>query len=1006
MSKVKSFISCIVNTLLCMVFTVFIAGGLSFSQLTTTASAASANWKFDLGANATSGYTSVSASTAYNASQGYGFANTSGVKNVSASGSGALSDAVQFTDTTDNNNTFNVDVPNGLYSVTITLGNTMRTSIFIEHMLQIVNMTGDNAVHTIQVSVTDGQLNVRAAPGKEPYAFSISAIEINRISSDPTLPNTVWMCGDSTVCNYYPLETSSQAGWGQVLNEYLPSGWNVQNMAASGQYAKGFVDAGQFDVIEKNGKKGDVFTISIGINDTNYSNGDEYYATVTDMVKRAKAKGMVVILVKQQGRCSDLNRNPLLSGRWFGGQLDQIGEEQNVQVIDLFNLFQDYNLANGGYESTLTRYCDGDDLHPNRAGAKVLAELVSKQIDWNSIKNSGENPAVNTGAVIDTSLTYMLSNVNSGLYMAIEGDTPTDGANVAQQPSNKLDERFLWTFEDVGDGYYHIYSALEGGKRYLLDVAYNGTENGTNIGIWGATNADAQLFRLIDNGDGSYIITTKATSNGSAIEVKDALTTTGGNIQQWERNGHNCQSWLLEAITLATKEPSEVKSVTIGDINKDGNINTFDLMLLKKHLNNNFLDESEIKSADVNADETISIADAVVMQKHVLAIKDEQVNAIGSTATIGSEDYYYAIDQNYNRGWREDTNAGFKGEAYVNLDNKIGTFVEWNVSVPEAGNYLCLFNVANGGTSNRQMRIDVNGATDYWVLDFLPTGNWTMWTEQNIVLPMNKGVNTIRLTSFMGDGGPNFDYMRMMLTDEPIAETYVPPVAEEPDETVNSGTVYIAGDSTVQTYRSSYAPQQGWGAYLENYITSDYTVANKAIAGRSSKSFYDQGRLQSILDEIDEGDFLLVQFAINDSAASIADRYAPVCGGIPGTSGSYEWYIAQYIEGVKAKGATPVLVTTTIGLKAYSNGKFVNSYGDYCDAMKKLAEYYNIPCVDLNTLMVNHYNSIGYDVAYMYHMCSVTDGSTDMTHFTETGANAVAKLIAEELNRQGVIGLK
>ncbi len=1006
MSKIKSFFSRTAYFLLCLILTVFMVGGLSFTQLSTTVSAASANWKFDLGANAESGYTSVSAATAYNASQGYGFADTAGVKDVTASGSGALSDAVQFTDVSNVNNTFNADVPNGLYSVTVTLGNCNRTSVHIEHMLQIVNMTGNNAVHTLKVPVTDGQINIRATDGKTGYPHTISAIEISQISSDPTLPNTVWMCGDSTVCNYYPLATSMQAGWGQVLGEYLPDGWNVQNMAASGQYAKGFVDAGQFDVIEKNGKKGDVFVVSIGINDTNYSNAEEYYTTVTDMVTRAKAKGMTVILVKQQGRCSDLNRNPLLGGRWFGGQLDQIGEEQNVQVIDLFTLFQDYNLANGGYEETLTRYCDGDDLHPNRAGAKVLAELASKQVNWTSIKNIGENPAVSEGAVIDTSVTYMISNLNSGLYMAVEGEEPTDGSNVAQHSNNKMDDRFLWTFEDAGDGYYRIYSALEGGRRYLLDVAYNDTANGTNIGIWSDTGADAQLFKLIDNGNGSYIIATKTTGNASAIEVKDALTTAGGNAQQWERNNHNCQSWVLESMNISTKEPAEIEAVAVGDINKDGRVNVFDLMLLKKHLQAKNLNEAGIKSADVNEDSSVTMLDAVVMQKHVLSVKQTQAHSIGKKITVGNNDFYYAIDQNYNRGWREDTNGGFKGDAYVNLNNQKGTFVEWKVSVPEAGNYLCLFNIANGGTSNRQMRIDVNGGNDYWVLDFLPTGNWTTWTEQNIVLPMNKGINIIRLTSFMGDGGPNFDYMRMVLTDEPIAETYVPPVIEEPDEPANSGTVYIAGDSTVQTYRASYAPQQGWGAFLGDYITGDYTVANKAIAGRSSKSFYDQGRLQTILDEIGAGDYLLVQFAINDSASSIADRYAPVCGSVPGTEGSYEWYIAQYIEGAKAKGATPVLVTTTIGLKAYSGGKFTNSYGNYCDAMKKLGDYYNIPVVDLNTLMVNHYNSIGYDAAYQYHMCSATEGGTDMTHFTETGANAVAKLVAEELNRQGIIGLK
>ena len=53
--------------------------------------------------------------------------------------------------------------------------------------------------------------------------------------------------------------------------------------------------------------------------------------------------------------------------------------------------------------------------------------------------------------------------------------------------------------------------------------------------------------------------------------------------------------------------------------------------------------------------------------------------------------------------------------------------------------------------------------------------------------------------------------------------------------------------------------------------------------------------------------------------------------------------------------------------------------------------------------MVNHYNQIGYDAAYKYHMCSTGNGSTDMTHFTETGAKAVAKLVADEMKKQGLV---
>ncbi len=107
----------------------------------------------------------------------------------------------------------------------------------------------------------------------------------------------------------------------------------------------------------------------------------------------------------------------------------------------------------------------------------------------------------------------------------------------------------------------------------------------------------------------------------------------------------------------------------------------------------------------------------------------------------------------------------------------------------------------------------------------------------------------------------------------------------------------------------------------------------------------------------------------------------------------------KYVEGALAKKATPILVTTTIGLKAYSNGKFVNSYTDSCNAMKKIGAHYSIPVIDLNSLMVAHYNSIGYDKAKKYHLAGVVSGSNDMTHFSEEGAQVVAKLVANAIKK-------
>lgn len=974
----------ILSVLMCMSMICLIFCG---TDSMTKVSAAASSYKFDFGGTAESGYTFVSASQAYSSSLGYGFRNTAGVKDVTASGSGALSDAVQFTDTENKDNTFDVDLENGLYRVTVTLGNTNRTSVYMEGMLQIVNMTGNNAVDSIVIPVTDGQLNIRAAAGKAGYAFSISALEITKISNDATMPKTVWMCGDSTVCNYYPLDTSVQAGWGQVLNQFIDTNvWQVRDMAASGQYAKGFVDAGQFDAIEYYGKKGDIYIISIGINDTNYSNEEEYYNTVTDMTKRAKAKGMTVILVKQQGRATDVTNNPNLTGRWFGGTLDKIGQEQNVQVIDLFNLFFDY-CKGIGQDATTALYMDGDTLHPNRQGALKLAELAASQIDW-------ESSELKTGAVIDASKKYRIKNANSGMYMEVENSSAVNGTNVSQQSGAEILSGNVWSLKAADNGYYYIYSAAGNGE-FLLDLDRGKTESGTNIGIYTNTNSDAQLFKFVDNGNGTYIITTKVSKDKSAVEVKNASAAAGENIQQWEINGHACQSWILEPVTMAEKAPDEV---VLGDVNHDGVVNIFDLAIIKRNLETERFKGTERQFADTNSDGFVNTDDLYSMTKYLL-------NQDSFDAYKNKSAFYYADEMSFSKGITENVNGGFKKDGYVNLDNCTGSFIEWSITAPESGNYLCSFSIANGSTVNRAMKIEVNGAADYWVQDFLPTESWTAWNTRGIVLPLSKGKNTIRMTSQSEQGGPNIDSLYIEKTDEPIAEIYVP--EEKPDTPEKSEvTVYIAGDSTVQTYRASYAPQQGWGAYLQDYLPEGYTVSNHAIAGRSSKSFYDNGRLDTILNEMKSGDYLLVQFGINDSAYNNAERYAPVCGAVPGTEGSFEYYIEKYIEGALEKGGKPVLVTTVLGLKAYnsSTGQFEGSYTNYCNAMKQLAAHYNIPCIDLNSLMVDHYNSIGYDTAYTYHLISTELSDTDMTHFTETGAAAVAKLVADEMHRQNIIG--
>lgn len=149
---------------------------------------------------------------------------------------------------------------------------------------------------------------------------------------------------------------------------------------------------------------------------------------------------------------------------------------------------------------------------------------------------------------IDTSKTYMLKNVNSGLYMDVAGAKAVNGTNVLQYTASAAKKNNTWKFVPDGNGYYYIYSALGDGNTFLLDVAGNRSANGTNIGIWQNTYCDAQKYKMVKNSDGSYSIYTKSSGCKSVVEVVNAYTSRNANVQQWVYNGHNCQKWYLEAV--------------------------------------------------------------------------------------------------------------------------------------------------------------------------------------------------------------------------------------------------------------------------------------------------------------------------------------------------------------------------------------------------------------------------------------------------------------------------
>lgn len=215
-------------------------------------------------------------------------------------------------------------------------------------------------------------------------------------------------------------------------------------------------------------------------------------------------------------------------------------------------------------------------------------------------------------------------------------------------------------------------------------------------------------------------------------------------------------------------------------------------------------------------------------------------------------------------------------------------------------------------------------------------------------------------------------------------------------------TVYIAGDSTVQTYDPYWEPEAGWGQMISKFFTDDVVFDNRAIGGRSSKSFIKEGRLDEILRAIKPGDYFLIQFGHNDATVSVPERYA--------SPADYKNYLKTYVNGARQRGATPILVTP-MGRRDYNadTGKFNVSFPEYVQAMKEVASELEVNLVDLSTLSVAYYDSIGPEgtlSVFLYVDPGIYEaypnGSSDNTHFQEYGAIQLARLLAGGIQELGL----
>ncbi len=204
--------------------------------------------------------------------------------------------------------------------------------------------------------------------------------------------------------------------------------------------------------------------------------------------------------------------------------------------------------------------------------------------------------------------------------------------------------------------------------------------------------------------------------------------------------------------------------------------------------------------------------------------------------------------------------------------------------------------------------------------------------------------------------------------------------------------VYIIGDSTAANKNPKAFPETGWGMELGSSFTKEVKVDNRALNGRSTKSFINEKRWESVLSTLKEGDYVLIEFGHNDEKVENPNV---------GTSlDEFKTNLIKYIQETRAKKANPILLTP-IARRNFKNGILTDTHGKYPDVVRKLADSLHLPLIDMQRKTEKLISGLGDQpsVKLFNHVDSghvnYPKGKKDNTHLSPEGAKAVAGLVVE-----------
>lgn len=212
--------------------------------------------------------------------------------------------------------------------------------------------------------------------------------------------------------------------------------------------------------------------------------------------------------------------------------------------------------------------------------------------------------------------------------------------------------------------------------------------------------------------------------------------------------------------------------------------------------------------------------------------------------------------------------------------------------------------------------------------------------------------------------------------------------------------VYLAGDSTMARKLPEKRPETGWGEALQQFFDEiKVGIDNHAQNGRSTRTFIEEKRWQAIVDKLNAGDYVFIQFGHNDASKEKVDRYTPPA--------DYRRNLIMFVSEVRAKKAIPVLLTPVMRRRFDKDGQFLDSHGEYPDIVRAVAADNKVVLIDMHRKSEFVIKQYGVEASRKLFLQLKPDenpnypkGIEDNTHFSPLGAGIMASLAVDGIREQ------